>query len=334
MSPRAKKVFEAQRLQDEFDVYDKHVDVVSAFEWIFNESKELPAHVTHFERYPTIDDNGTDRTPDFTILFNDGTAIIGEISSLALHANSIEKACAQIANYAPLTSVPGPDGKPHPVTHLDVMLIVPSESGPRAVDEIILNRMHDPDHDYKPPSAPCIVQFTRTESKYILQRIRDAANGHLDPGDRTPHIEDFLNGGLNIPARKFQGVKAARRFMNDPVPALYLATHLWVSTWPTQHGASRDTITVDPAATAATLRQQFGAVKASDVRHALDLFHAAGLATKQPDNTWTVSRKPLRSRTEKDVAKIIAERAAKNVKIEPAVRPRPNTDYTQERLFD
>ena len=122
--------------------------------------------------------------------------------------------------------------------------------------------------------------------------------------------------------------------MNDPVPALYLATHLWVSTWPTQYGASRDTIEVDPAKTAQMIRKQFGAVRANDVRQALDLLHAAGLATQQKDKTWTVSRKPLRSRTERDVAKIIADRAAKTAKIEANVRPRDNTEYTQGGLFD
>lgn len=234
MAAKAKQVFEADRLQAEFDLYDKHVDVVSAFEWLFTQTRELPVDVVHFERYPAIDDHGITRTPDFTVLFEDGSAIIAEVANLAVHENSIEKACRQIGAYAPLRTVPGPEGSIEEATGVDVVLFVPMEAGPRAVNEIISARLHDDDHPYKPDRPPCIVQFTRDESKYMFQRVLDPANGHIAPGERNPHVEQFLDSGLHIPPRHFQTVKSERRFINDPIPALYLATHLWMFTWPTR----------------------------------------------------------------------------------------------------
>ena len=117
-----------QALLTEYETYDQHVDVVSALEWLFTDPvvKGMPDTVAHFERFPRIPVAGKKDplTPDFTVLFADGTAIVGEIAKIALHENSVEKVCAQIGGYAVLDQVPNGRGGLATVRHLDVMLLV------------------------------------------------------------------------------------------------------------------------------------------------------------------------------------------------------------------
>ena len=120
-----------RRLLNEFTTYDQHVDVVSAFEWIFTDPavKNMPDTVHHFERFPKIHHKVTDLTPDFTVLFKDGTAIVAEIAQLALADGSVDGLCHQIGNYANLSVVdPGPARAPA-VEHVDVIYFVPMATG-------------------------------------------------------------------------------------------------------------------------------------------------------------------------------------------------------------
>lgn len=325
-----------QRLLDEYDTYDQQVDVVSAFEWMFTQTKQLPSTVRRFERFPKIKvAHGLELTPDFTVLFTDGTALVGEISKLAVHDNSIEKACAQIGQYAELDRVPDATGSHVQVTDLGVLQIVPVQVGLAAVRRIIKDRYMDPDHPYKPAQAPCIAQFSRDPDRYTFQRIPDPDNGTLPATKEPMTIGWLLDQGLNVPADGFKDIKARRKFMNDPINPLYLATHLWTATWPSRYGSNRDDIVVDAAETAKLLRDQFEKGRAAEVRAALQLLQSAGLAALNDDATWTVSRKTLRHKGERDIHKIIANMSAQQVR--PVVTPRnkkpPQQQYGQDSLF-
>lgn len=315
-----------QELLDDFDIYDQYVDVVSAFEWLLTQTSELPPTVRHFERYPRVPGpNGTALTPDFTVLFTDGTSLIGEIAKIALHPNSVEKACSQIGKYAAVTEIPSnPRGLSAKVDSPDVLLLVPADVGLAAVQRIIKERFLDPTHEYKPPRAPAIAQYSRTvnrdDSKYTFQHIPDPANGLL-PSTPAATVGNLLSTGLNVPAKHFKNNKAARKFMNDPIKPLYLATHMWTATLPTQFGpAGNHDVEVDLQDLVTTLRAQFGTGRTAEVRAALNLLWQAGLAVDNRDGTWTVSRRALRLRGERDIHRIIARRATSNAK--PVVTPR------------
>ncbi|RBY75958.1 hypothetical protein DQ239_15740 [Blastococcus sp. TF02-09] len=326
-----------QALLTEYETYDQHVDVVSALEWLFTDPavKGMPATVSHFERFPRIPVAGKrdPLTPDFTVLFSDGSAVIGEIAKLALHENSLDKVCAQIGGYAVLDRVPDGRGGLAAVSHLDVMLLVEAQVGLPAIRRVIKERYLDPEHPYKPPRPPCIGQFFRTESVYTLQRLPDPDNGVLYSGQREPHIGARLDEGLNIKASHFVATKAHRAFINDPIKPLYLATHLWTRTWPTQFGGGREDITVEEKATTTLLQKQYGVGGITVVRRALELLERAGLAANQGDGTWIVSRKLLGRSGERDVHKIIARRATtKPTRLVPR-RPAPKSAASQDTLF-
>ena len=324
-----------QRCLHEYEVYDQHVDVVSAMEWMFTGVENLAATVAHFERFPRIPIEGLrdPLRPDFTILFRDGSAIVGECARIALHDGSIEKLCKQIGKYADLTRVPGPSGDLVEVHRLDVMQMVDVRTGLEAIKRVIKDRYLNPDHPYKPPRAPCIVQFVRSDADYVFQHLPDPENGGLYSGSRDPHIGDYLKRGLSVQASRFSRIKAQRVFVNDPIKPLYLATHLWTRAWPSQHGGARGTIDVDEQSIAQDLRRDYGTGLTSDVRQALELLQQARLASPVGRGAWKVNRILLGRSGERDVHKIIAKRAGEPAPQPSKRRAAPQVGSPQERLF-
>jgi hypothetical protein len=324
-----------QQMLRSYNIYDEHVDVVSAMEWLFTATKEIPSTVVHFERFPTIKvSQDLTLTPDFTVLFVDGTAIIGEIAQFAVRDSSVDDLCRQLDNYDALTVVPDADGNLAPVASVDVVLFVPARIGQQAVRRVIVERLHDTKHPFSAAKPPVITQFSRDSERYTFQRLANAENGTL-PTTRSPMTLGFLlDNDLSPLVNHFKDLKSDKRFMNDQIDPLYLATHLWTATWPTLFPGRTEDIYVAPADLAELLRSQFGKGSAKDVKRALELLQRAGLAAPNADRTWTVSRKKLSQRGERDVHKIIAQLAVK--KPRPRVVPRhtpPSVQYTQESLF-
>ena len=317
----------AELLLQGFDTYDRHADVVAVFEWIFTspDVADLPSTVAYFERFPRIrcPDNNTLMTPDFSVLFTDGSAIVAEIAKIALHPNSVDKLCAQLCKYATLADIPsGPHGATVTANHVDVLYLVDNHTGNTAYHEIT-GRIADSTHSYKPPRPPCIVQFARqANSGYNFQRHLGPANGTLHPGSRKTHIGSYLDGDFHPTAHKWIKVKVARPFINDPAQKLYLATRLTMQTWNDIYGPGSTEIEVIPADVAEHLRAHYGIGRVKEVKAALELLYRAGLAAPSQDGkTWIVSRARLRRQGEKDVHRIIAGLLSSNNRRAPS-RPR------------
>jgi hypothetical protein len=207
-----------ERLLHGFGIYDRAVDVVSAFQMAFTTSDtQVPQTVLHFERFPRIP-GGEDSplTPDFTVVFKDGTGLAGEISRLALHESSVESLCRQIAKYDALRQLPDGTGLAD-VAYTDVLLLVPQSVGVAAVKRIIIERVADSNHPYKPSVPPCVVQFAFDEDRYIFQRLLEPRNGILRDGDRADGLGRWFeeNGDFKARPSRFSDIKAARAFIND-----------------------------------------------------------------------------------------------------------------------
>ena len=278
---------------------------------------ELPGTVQHFERFPRIPVTDRDPlTPDFTVVFNDGGGMAGEIARIARPDESVDDLCSQIARYDELRRLPGGPIGLVDVSHTDVLLLVPLDVGPAAVRRIIVERYLNPDHSYSPVTPPCIVQFGYDEGRYILQRLPDVRNGMPRDGDRPDGMAHWFtrNGDFRATPSRFADIKAARAFMNDPLDALYLATHLWAKTFATDVGASGGArpvrVTVRASELAAELREQHGGVRSRDVERALELLTSAKLAARTADG-WLVAWEELRTPGERDLPHIIATRACR-----------------------
>jgi hypothetical protein len=304
-----------ERLLHGFDTYDAAVDVVSAFEMAFTTSNTpVPKTVAHFERFPRIPDgSGKILTPDFSVVFDDGRGLVGEIARIALRDESVESLCEQIGRYDALQQLPLAHGLAD-VSRVDVLVLVPASVGVGAVKRIINERFADEDHPYKPSVAPCVVQFAYTEGRYIFQRLLEPLNGLPDDGERPDGLGHWFseNGDFKAKPQRFSDIKADRAFINDPVDPLYLATHLWAKTFATMAGASSRPVRLDVTAAglAAELRTKFGGVRANDVRHAMELLQTAQLASPTADG-WVVAWEELRVPGEKELAHAIATRACR-----------------------
>lgn len=291
--------------------YDEYVDVVSSFEWMFaGDAKDLPETVKHFERYPKcVSGAGPNQktvTPDFVVVFKDDSVLVGEIASIAVHENSVDKLCSQLLGYEAIPEIMLPDGTRVLPSRIDVMWLVPVELSNDACKRVLDDRFHNPEHSYKPTSAPCIVQYARLASKYTFARIPRQDNGVLVSGLPELSIGTYLDRNLNIKPELFVHIKTSRGFMNDPAEPLYLATYLYVRVWPLIFGSGTSEERVASQSIAQKLQQTYNYGRHKEVVAALELLSEAGLATKTTDGTWRVKRKVLGTKGDREVhAKIL-----------------------------
>jgi hypothetical protein len=318
---------DAVALVEDFKLYDRSVDVVSAYHWLFTETNDLPPTVAHFERYPRITHpDGNPATPDFTVLFTDGTGIAAEIANIALPDNSVERLCEQLDRYSRLTELPGRRGSVAAAV-VDVLYLAPMDIASSAVRRVLVERADKSDHPFKPVRRPVVVQFANTPDKYIFQFWpNEAVNGQLHTGDRTPNYASFTE--LNVPPSLFAQNKITYGFMNDPIKPLYMATRLWASVLPSEFGAGTTEVTVTAAQTVDLVRTQYGHGNTDDIRAGMQILVAAGLAVEQSPSQWTVKRRNLRS-DPGDVHVAIAERVSN-----PDRRLGSSRRATQERSPD
>jgi hypothetical protein len=339
---------QVRRLADEFQVYDRNVDVVSAWELIFTQSDTpLRQRVRHFERFPSVTaPDGREATPDFTVVFDSGAGLVGEIATFALNEQSVDDLCDQIERYDSLDQLPVGGGATAASSATDVMLLVPFELGTAAVQRIITQRLETAEHRYKPSNAPVIVQFTLTTGteRYVFQRRPNQGNGTFRDSDADADArlsEWFARDDVKVKPHRFREIKATRAFINDPIPPLYLATFLWAKTFAVRAstaGESRPVaIEVASNALAEQVRKEHGVVRASDVEEALALLERAKLAERTPGG-WVVYWTELhRTGSDRDLADTLARRSMRpprrSLSEIAAEAARPEAQRAQESLF-
>jgi hypothetical protein len=302
-----------EELVSGFTNYDRAVDVVSAFEFLHTGSDALPPTVRHFERFPRLTEDGRISTPDFTVLFTDGTGVAAEISRIARHDNSVESLCRQLMRYDSLTQLPSYDGDAF-VGHCDVLLLVPFELGVDTVRRVLHERFADEAHWYAPSVAPCVVQFSLDQGRWVFQRLADPLNGILREEGRGEGIGGWLaETSIKVKPERFAAIKAARAFMNDPVDQLYLATHLWAKTFATMVSEKQPDglpiiLQVSVEELTAHTRAHYGSVRRADIRRAMRLLQAAKLAEAVTDTEWQLAWYRLQVPGERELSRAIAKR--------------------------
>jgi hypothetical protein len=280
----------ADLLWTEYFEYDRRVDIVSVVEAWFTRAQGLPATVHHFERFPHLrhpDDNPA--RPDFTVLFTDKTALVGELSNLALAEGSLDDLAAQLLRYDSLKAIPaGPrHSQTQPVTmakELDVVLFTPLEVANAACDRLAA-ALDDPKHPYKPRRPPMVLGHALDRDTYTFVRPTRAKNNLLPDYGRTPSLSSWLAQGsdtLRCAPQHFAPIKAQSRFMNDGPPSLYTATVIWSTLLPSYLAETDQLSPVDLDFTIEELvrrmRRDYGYGRTADVLEALELLRVARLA--------------------------------------------------------
>jgi hypothetical protein len=322
LSTQPAAVEQAQQLLAEFRLYDRNVDVVSAWETISTQSNtSLPECVRHFERFPSVvAPDGNIARPDFTVVFTDNRAIVAEIAQFALRDESVDDLCRQIGRYDTLIQLPVGGGALAAVESVDVMLLVPLSLGTDAVRRIIRERLENGAHPYSPSAPPIIVQFALDQDpeRYVFQRRQDPGNGTFrDEGrdDGARLSQWFGRSDVKVRPEHFREIKASRAFVNDPVPSLYLATFLWAKTFADRAAAIGEgrpvPLAVIPGTLAAQVREEYGLVRTTDAEKALALLGRGRLAERSGDG-WVVYWTELpRGPAERDLAETLARRSVR-----------------------
>lgn len=317
----------------DFKIYDRAVDIVSAYHWLFTATRDMPRAVRHFERYPkVIHPDGKEATPDFTVLFNDGRAIVAEIANISLRHESVDSLCHQLGRYDSITGVPGPGGKTVPARVVDVMFLTPVETGVDAAKRVFADRLDNDGHPFSPARRPVLVQFAAGPDRYTFQFWPDpSVNGAFAPADDMD-FNDFPQ--LNIKPDQFVENKARYGLMNDPVKPLYLATRLWAQVFPTMFwvALNKNEFTADASAIKAAVQSMYGRGRTNDVKSAMGLLVAAGMATVE-GHTWRVPRRKIRD----DVAVHIGDRIVASLGRVTPIRSRTGSrtpTQGQGSLFD
>lgn len=302
-------------------IYAEYVDVVSAFDGLFG-SDTLAPTVRHFERFPRLpQDDGEILTPDFTIVFQDGTGLVGEITRLALRDESLDSVARQVQNYDCITALPVEGGGLVDVSSADVLLLLPVQVAVQGFTRL-QEAAADPNHFYSPSRPPCLVHYSLADNKYVFVRHAHPANGQLSEGDRPKDVDGnpiaigswMERSSVNVPDRLFVPAKVRNAFMNDPIDPLYLATHLWQREFAEIAGAARGgtrvRVEVSEAETAQDMRGRYGTGRKSDVTRAMQLLERAGLAERiDPSDRWAVGFYQLARSSSDDVHVAIAKRA-------------------------
>ena len=338
-----------EHLLRDFRLYDRNVDIVSAWEMIFTTSTtDVPACVRHFERFPSVvATDGNPTAPDFSVVFTDDVGLVGEIASFARRDESVDDLCRQIERYDGLRQLPVGGGALAGVRHVDVMLLVPLNLGTDAIRRVIRERFEDGAHSYSPSAPPVIIQFAldRDPDRYTFQKRPDTGNGYFrDEGrDDSARLSDWFDrSDVNVKPERFREIKAARAFINDPVPPLYLSTFLWAKTFADLAAASGEgrpvPLAVAPGTLAGQLRDEYGVVRTQDVEKALALLERAKLAERTPAGWIAYWTELPRGAGERDLAETLARRSVRPPRRSTAevfrdVARESGESFEQERLF-
>lgn len=287
-----------------YNLYDLYVDAVSAFETLCTGNGPMAPHVAHFERFPTLHlDDGHKVTPDFTILFSDGTGVIGELAKFALADASVDKLCKQLGQYDRATHLPSPSRTDQQVGHADVLLIVPMDLTNAAVDRILIDRMNNAEHPYAPNNPPVIVGMMRDASRLLFVHNRAEPAGAIT----HPELAKFFVQKFKALADFYRDTKVARPFMNDPIDDLYLAARLWAVLPELAAPETREVATtIDEISSRMTKHFERGAK--NDIKRALALLSEARLVTVK--GNAVTQRRPRLSKVDRQaVHSMVARRA-------------------------
>jgi hypothetical protein len=293
-----------EQLLREYRDYDAKVDLVSSFEVFFRQSTTLPATVAHFERFPRYKaPDSLEVTPDFTVLFTDGTLLVGELSSLALREGSLEDLLHQIGRYDTLTQAPsGPlGGGGHTLVDIeatDVLVLVPDGESNAAIDRIA-EAIEERRYGYAPRQRPTVMgwSFDVSRSRYIFKYDDRSNNPRPRTHGRDPSITAWLQDNhdtLSCPATRLAPLKLRHRFMNDRPPGLYMATMLWLDALPAQASPQAPPVDLEVSAAdlAAYLRASYGWGDTDAVNSGLAFLQRGGLA-RATATAWAIELKEV-----------------------------------------
>jgi hypothetical protein len=223
-----------QRLLQAFKTYDRTVDVVCCWEFLFTRASPFNSSGLFFDRFPRMtcaSAGETAKTPDFAVLFSEAYGIVGEIKEgFPRDEKSFISHFERLKKYdQPLEFRAGPGRGLIPAVH-DIVLIVPLRDAQEIVTRLEA-RLADKALSFE--RQPVVFEWTYDSdaSEYIFRRValqmgdfRDVA---VPEAIRLSKCFSERGASLKITPDKIKDLKANWQFCNDTPPVIYTLVFLW-----------------------------------------------------------------------------------------------------------
>ncbi len=303
-----------------YSVYDQTVDIVSCWQSVLTYSYE--DELTYFDRYPEMTEN--DLKPDFTALFGEEYALVGEVKRTFPNEDvAFKKEVDQLTSYGSYTSFKSASSgdRVNPTKH-DVVLILFS---PAAAYEIAKRISDDIRNRNLSEKCNLIVleglNLTAEElPRYVFRKIPTFNREFRD--DSLPHEKRFETClGINCKSfevypKHFLEYKIREVFCNDFPPSLYVAVFLWskvlydrltddqADIW--RRGSPQQIVNLTVSADSLTeeinnLRLESKGVRRPWIVDGLEFLCVAGYAKRLDNDKYQVRYRNLSSRQEPNI---------------------------------
>jgi hypothetical protein len=298
-------------LLKEFTVYDTAVDIVSSWEAIMNYTYADEFSNFYFDRFPSLDTNGDDVTPDFTVFVNEKYGFIGEVKrTFPDDRIAILSTLDQLKSYDNQLGLQNNDGDYVVPETCDIVVIIEGSSAPQIGTR--LQRIITEDKEVLFNNYPVLLRYTFNQdalmSRYEFQRVTEL---EFEFQDNQLEVKDTLSelvgeaGDYNTLKgwpKHFKKFKVQKPLCNDAPPGPYLATVLWHKIFPgylTERQAEQFqatngskelqiTVTADDLTDGLDDYMHDGQVRKIWVRRALDFLEGADLAENEDGDKYEI----------------------------------------------
>lgn len=225
-----------QKHLNDFRLYDKAVDIVSCWQFLFNEVQPLAKNVLWFDRFPRLSSpsipNDPPKTPDFAVLISDAYGLLADIKSgFPLDDKGFLSHAKRLLNYdRPLSFRSGVEARSATPKLHDILLLIPFRDAQEIVRRIEKFRSAG-DLTIERTLIAFEWMWDGDRNEYVFRKIAgqscDFRDSCLPPEIRLSSIFTERGTSLKISPDKIKAIKAAWQFCNDTPPAIYTIVFLW-----------------------------------------------------------------------------------------------------------
>lgn len=221
---------------NDFRLYDKAVDIVSCWQFLFTEAQPLAKNVLCFDRFPRLSSpstpNDQPKTPDFAVLISDAYGIVGDIKSgFPLDDKDFLNHAKRLLKYdLPLNFKSGVEARSVVPTHHDILLLIPLRDAQEIVRRIDKFRIAG-DLGIERNLIAFEWVWDSDQNEYVFRKVAgqtcDFQDSSLPANSRLSSIFTERGASLKVSPDKIKLIKAAWQFCNDTPPPIYTHVFLW-----------------------------------------------------------------------------------------------------------
>ena len=222
------------KLLDDFKLYDRTVDLVSCWEFLYTKVPAIRDKILHFDRFPRLippkECERDRKTPDFAVLVSDRYGLIGDVKSgFPLEEVAFRRHLERLKKYdQPLSFKSGQKREPiSPTTH-DILLIIPFRDAQETVVRIedLLRK-----GAVKFERNLIVFEWVYESDEYIFRKVAgqtaDFSDSCVPEEVRLSKQLTSLGRSLKISPDRIKLIKATWQFCNDEPKPIYTIVFLW-----------------------------------------------------------------------------------------------------------